>query len=95
MEYMRSRDRILGHLSSWWNPWGYIIYKSPLIKDQTRWKACRERFDLIVKEGLDFYKGYPGLEECVERLQFRWIEDEVGDKDWSVASIARYIFLSR
>ncbi|KAI1182925.1 hypothetical protein F5B17DRAFT_418234 [Nemania serpens] len=87
MELMRLREQRVGP-SARWDPWGFVVFKSPEIQDQARWQACRERFDKILQDYTDQYREYPGVDECLSRMKFRWIED-IGDADASMASIAQ------
>jgi hypothetical protein len=89
MELMRLREQRVGP-SAQWDPWGFVVYKSPKVQDQTRWQACRERVDEILQDYIDFYREYPGIDECLSRMRFRWIED-AGDVDGSIKSIAQYV----
>ncbi|KAI1751353.1 hypothetical protein F4782DRAFT_531629 [Xylaria castorea] len=86
MELMRLREQRVGS-SAQWNPWGFVVFKSPEIHDQARWQACRERFDKILHDYTNEYRDYPGADECISRMRFRWIED-AGDAQGSVKSIA-------
>ncbi|KAI0420735.1 hypothetical protein F5X98DRAFT_16654 [Xylaria grammica] len=87
MELMRLREERIGS-SARWDPWGFVAFKSPEIRDQVRWRACRERFDKILQDYTDQYREWPGADECLSRMKFRWIED-AGDADGSVKSIAK------
>ncbi|KAH8167471.1 hypothetical protein CIB48_g772 [Xylaria polymorpha] len=87
MELMRIREQF-GGSSAQWDPWGFVVFKSPEIQDQGQWQACRERFDKILHECTNYYSGYPGLDECLSRLRFQWIED-AGDAEGSIKSIAK------
>lgn len=71
---MRLHERRCG-ANGHWDPWGFVIFKSPEISDAGRWKACRERFDRIIEECLNYYRAYPGIDEWLSNMQFRWIED--------------------
>jgi hypothetical protein len=71
-----------------WDHWGFEIFKSPEIRDEAQWMACRQRFEQILHDYLDFYRGYPGLDECLSRMTFHWVED-VGDANAGFDSIAR------
>ncbi|KAI1336508.1 hypothetical protein F5Y15DRAFT_201012 [Xylariaceae sp. FL0016] len=87
MQTMRLREERCGS-GDQWAQWGFVIFKSPRITDRTEWEQCRQRFDQIISESVDFYRGFPGLDETLSRMKFQWIED-VGDVDGSIASIAR------
>ncbi|KAI0189959.1 hypothetical protein EV127DRAFT_470263 [Xylaria flabelliformis] len=87
MELMRLREQRVGS-SAQWDPWGFVVFKSPEIRDQARWQACRERFDKILHDYTDFYREIPGIDECLSRMKFRWIED-AGDAEGSIMSIAK------
>ncbi|KAI0973914.1 hypothetical protein F4678DRAFT_486512 [Xylaria arbuscula] len=87
MELMRIREQRVGS-SAQWNPWGFVVFKSPQIQDDTKWQACRERFDKILQDSIELYQEYPGIDECLSRMKFLWIED-AGDADGSIKSIAR------
>lgn len=93
MELMRIREQF-GGSSAQWDPWGFVVFKSPEIQDQGQWQACRERFDKILHECTNYYSGYPGLDECLSRLRFQWIED-AGDAEGSIKSIAKYVRLAK
>ncbi|KAI8950048.1 hypothetical protein F4801DRAFT_579827 [Xylaria longipes] len=41
---VRLREQRVGSTAQW-NPWGFVVFKSPEIHDQAWWQACRERFD--------------------------------------------------
>ncbi|KAI3322380.1 hypothetical protein HD806DRAFT_523245 [Xylariaceae sp. AK1471] len=86
MELMRLREQRIGPRAQW-DPWGFVVYKSPKIQDQTQWQACREKFDKILQDYIDFYREYPGVDECLSRMKFRWVED-AGDAEGSIKSIA-------
>ncbi|CAJ2502950.1 Uu.00g103440.m01.CDS01 [Anthostomella pinea] len=86
METMRLREERFGGAHRL-EQWGFVVFKSPRIRDEAQWDACRQRFEEIVRESTDFYRGYPGLDECLSRLKFQWVED-AGDADGSVASIS-------
>ncbi|KAI0407550.1 hypothetical protein F4802DRAFT_515216 [Xylaria palmicola] len=86
MALMRLREQRVGP-SARWDPWGFVVFKSPEIQSQARWQACRERFDRILHESTSAYQGYPGLGECLSRMRFRWLED-AGDAEGSIKSIA-------
>lgn len=86
MELMRLQEARRGP-NARWDPWGFVIYKSPEIQDLAQWRACRERFDTILRDYTDFYAEYPGLDECLSRMKFRWVED-AGDAGGSIKSIA-------
>ncbi|GAP83240.1 putative ABC integral membrane type 1 [Rosellinia necatrix] len=86
MEIMRLREQRVG-LGARWDPWGFVVYKSPEIQDPAQWQACRERFDVILDDYTSRYREYPGAEECLSRMKFRWVED-AGDAEGSVKSIA-------
>lgn len=88
MQAMRLMEERRGPESRW-DPWGFVVFKSPEIRDEAEWAACRERFDLILKESTDFYKGFEGLEECLSRMKFRWVED-VPEGDAGFDGIARW-----
>ncbi|KAI8624964.1 hypothetical protein F5Y19DRAFT_278779 [Xylariaceae sp. FL1651] len=87
MELMRIREARVGP-SAQWDPWGFVVFKSPEIRDEAQWQACRERFDTILQDYLNFYYEYPGIDECLSRMKFRWIED-AGDAEGSIKSIAQ------
>lgn len=89
MELMRLQEARRGP-NARWDPWGFVIYKSPEIQDLAQWRACRERFDTILRDYTDFYAEYPGLDECLSRMKFRWVED-AGDAGGSIKSIAEYV----
>ncbi|KAJ2971817.1 hypothetical protein NUW58_g9311 [Xylaria curta] len=89
MQLMRLREQRVGP-STQWDPWGFVVYKSPEIQNQTQWQACRERFDKILQDYTDQYREYPGIDECLSRMKFRWIED-AGDARGSIKSIAKYV----
>ncbi|KAK8079442.1 hypothetical protein PG997_007260 [Apiospora hydei] len=84
METMRLYEERTGRR---WDPWGFVVYKSPEINDEGEWAACKQRFARILAESLVPYRGFPGLEECMEKMKIQWIED-AGIDDASVASIA-------
>ncbi|KAI1170994.1 hypothetical protein F4777DRAFT_85979 [Nemania sp. FL0916] len=86
MEFMRLREQRVGP-SARWNPWGFVVFKSPEIQNPSQWLACRERFGKIIQDYVDQYRNWPGIEECLSRMEFRWIED-AGDADGSIRSIA-------
>ncbi|KAI0449255.1 hypothetical protein F5B21DRAFT_509366 [Xylaria acuta] len=86
MELMRLREQRVGS-SAQWDPWGFVAFKSPKIHDQARWQACRERFDKILHDYANQYWDYPGIDECLSRMRFRWIEN-AGDAEGSIKSIA-------
>ncbi|RWA07225.1 hypothetical protein EKO27_g7883 [Xylaria grammica] len=86
-ELMRLREERIGS-SARWDPWGFVVFKSPEIRDQAKWRACRERFDTILQDYTDQYREWPGADECLSRMKFRWIED-AGDADGSIKSIAK------
>lgn len=86
MELMRLREERVGS-SARWDPWGFVVYKSPAIRDLEQWRACRERFDAILRDYTDQYADFPGLDECLSRMKFRWFED-AGDAEGSIKSIA-------
>ncbi|KAI1283868.1 hypothetical protein F5Y07DRAFT_393806 [Xylaria sp. FL0933] len=86
MELMRIRQQRIGP-TALWNPWGFVVFKSPEIRDQTKWQACRQRFDKILQEYVDEYRQFPGIDECLSRMEFRWVED-AGDSEGSIKSIA-------
>lgn len=71
-----------------WEPWGFVIYKSPEITDAVAWEACKQRFTRLVDESLSQYRGYPGLEEALAHLQFQWVDHE-DEADVGAASVAR------
>jgi len=79
MEMMRLHRN--GHPSScscWKGPWGFIVYKSRDIDVASeRWLACKERFCELVTQSVEApYRGYPGVDECMGRLSFTWIEED-------------------
>lgn len=62
--------------SRWSGPWGFLIYKSLDINPSSpRWSKCKSRLMEIVTHSASAYKGYPGLEDCLSRLSFTFIED--------------------
>ncbi|KAI1391897.1 uncharacterized protein F4822DRAFT_108933 [Hypoxylon trugodes] len=71
-----------------WDQWGFVIFKSPEIIDASRWEACKQRFLQIVDGSIGFYRGYDGLDECIQKMKFQWVED-VGEANGSPESIAR------
>ncbi|KAK8050926.1 hypothetical protein PG993_002311 [Apiospora rasikravindrae] len=79
METMRLHEERTGRQ---WDPWGFII------GNDSDWGACKQQFARILDESLVAYRGFPGLEECMEKMKIQWIED-IGIEDASVASIAR------
>ncbi|KAI1270405.1 hypothetical protein F5Y18DRAFT_421898 [Xylariaceae sp. FL1019] len=87
MEIMRLREERLGP-SARWNPWGFVVFKSRKIQDDARWQAGRERFYEISKHYTDFYAEYPGIDECLSRMRFQWVEG-AGDAEGTIASIAK------
>ncbi|KAI1306147.1 hypothetical protein F5Y03DRAFT_354837 [Xylaria venustula] len=87
MELMHIREQRVGS-SAQWDPWGFVVFKSPQIQDDTKWQACRERFDKILQDSIETYKEYPGIDECLSRMKFHWIED-AGDVDGSIKSTAK------
>ncbi|KAK8135072.1 hypothetical protein PG984_007084 [Apiospora sp. TS-2023a] len=72
-----------------WDPCGFVVYKSPEIRDDAAWTACKQRFAQMLDESVAPYRGYSELNELVERMQIEWIEDLGEDADPSCASIAR------
>lgn len=72
-----------------WDPWGFVVYKSPEIRDGAAWTACKQRFAQILEESVAPCRGYPGLDEVMDRMQIEWIEDFGGAADATCASIAR------
>ncbi|KAI1421179.1 hypothetical protein F5Y12DRAFT_790241 [Xylaria sp. FL1777] len=86
MELMRIREQRVGS-SAQWDPWGFVVFKSPEIRDNVKWQVCRDRFDKILQDYTDQYRDYPGIDECLSRMKFRWIED-AGDVEGSIKSIA-------
>ncbi|KAI1331698.1 hypothetical protein F5Y16DRAFT_359007 [Xylariaceae sp. FL0255] len=89
MELMRIREQRVGP-SAQWDPWGFIIFKSPQIQNDREWQACKERFAAIIEDVIqrDRCREFPGAEECLSRMQFRWVED-AGDQEGGFRSIAR------
>ncbi|KAI0474329.1 hypothetical protein F4859DRAFT_86548 [Xylaria cf. heliscus] len=87
MQVMRLREQRVGS-SAQWDPWGFVVFKSPEIQDQVQWQACRERFDKILHDYANHYRDYPGVDECLSRMKFQWIED-AGDPEGSIKSIAQ------
>lgn len=87
MELMRLREQRVGP-SAHWDPWGFVVYKSPEIQNQAQWQACRKRFDEILQDYTDQYREYPGVDECLSRMKFRWIEDR-RDAEASMKSIVQ------
>lgn len=85
METMRLHEHRTGAI---WDPWGFVVYKSPEITDGAAWAACKQRLALIVDKSLVPYRGYPGLEEALGRMQFQWME-HLAEADASPASVAR------
>ncbi|KAI8960732.1 hypothetical protein F5Y11DRAFT_328949 [Daldinia sp. FL1419] len=71
-----------------WDRWGFVVYKSPEITDGTRWTSCKQRFLRIIEESVDPYRGYPGLEDCVRKMEFQWVEDAT-EGDGSVEALSR------
>ncbi|KAK8005966.1 Monooxygenase- FAD-binding [Apiospora marii] len=72
-----------------WDSWGFVVYRSPEILDDAYWAACKQRFAQILDESIGPCRGYPGLEEVMERMQNDWIENFDETSDGSCASIAR------
>ncbi|KAI0148839.1 hypothetical protein GGR57DRAFT_474439 [Xylariaceae sp. FL1272] len=87
METMRLREQRIGP-SAQWDPWGFVVFKSPKIQDEERWQAGRQRFDEILKHYTDYYAECPGIDECLSRMKFKWVED-AGDAEGTIASIAK------
>ncbi|KAK8129492.1 hypothetical protein PG999_001872 [Apiospora kogelbergensis] len=71
-----------------WDPWGFVVYKSPEILDEAAWKACKQRFAQILDETVDEFRGYPGLDQVMERMRIEWVED-LGVADSGCAAVAR------
>lgn len=72
METMRLYEERTGRR---WDTWGFVVYKSPEIGDEGDWAACKQRFARILDESVVPYRGFPGLDECMERMKIMWIED--------------------
>ncbi|KAI0120684.1 hypothetical protein BJ170DRAFT_600415 [Xylariales sp. AK1849] len=87
MQVIRLHEERCG-ADSRWDPWGFVIFKSPEIRDKDQWKACRQQFDQILHEALEIYRGYPRFDECLSRMSFKWVED-VGDADGGFDAIAQ------
>ncbi|KAK7978664.1 hypothetical protein PG988_006154 [Apiospora saccharicola] len=70
-----------------WDPWGFVVYKSPEIRDDAAWNRLQAA---TLDESVAPYRGYPGMNELVERMQTEWIEEGLGDDaDPRCAFIAR------
>lgn len=72
-----------------WDPWGFVVYKSPEIRDDAEWASCKQRFAQILDESIAPCSGYPGLKKVMGRMKIDWIEDLDEAADGSCASIAR------
>lgn len=72
-----------------WDQWGFVVYKSSEIVDEARWAACKQRFLQIIHESVDPYRGYAGLDECIQKMTLQWVEVDSGEGTRSVESIAR------
>ncbi|KAH6614445.1 hypothetical protein B0J18DRAFT_300952 [Chaetomium sp. MPI-SDFR-AT-0129] len=78
METMRLREERIGPAARW-DPWGFVVFKSPEIQDHEEWEKCKDMVEKIVRDSTEIYRGYEGLDECLERMKLRWVEDvEVG-----------------
>ncbi|KAI0427665.1 hypothetical protein F5Y09DRAFT_333189 [Xylaria sp. FL1042] len=73
IELMRVRQGPVGPAAQW-DPWGFVVFKSPEIQDHTKWQACRQRFDKIFQGYIDRYREYPGIDECLSRMEERSIK---------------------
>ncbi|KAI5921000.1 hypothetical protein F4810DRAFT_389758 [Camillea tinctor] len=70
-----------------WAQWGFVVFTSPDVRDAALWKACHQRFDAILHDQVESYRGYKGLEDCVARMRFEWIEGGY-DVDSSIAAVS-------
>ncbi|KAI2778641.1 hypothetical protein F4815DRAFT_447141 [Daldinia loculata] len=68
--------------------WGFVVFKSPEIVDAGQWMACKKRVSEIIDNSIDPYRGYAGLDDCIRKMKFQWVED-VGEADGSMESISR------
>ncbi|KAI1655630.1 hypothetical protein F4813DRAFT_391479 [Daldinia decipiens] len=71
-----------------WDQWGFVVFKSPEIVDAEQWMACKKRFSEIINDSIDPYRGYAGLDDCVRKMKFQWVED-VKDAGGGIGSISR------
>lgn len=51
------------------------MFKSPEIQDHEEWGKCKDMLETIARDSTEFYRGYHGLDECLGRMRFRWVED--------------------
>lgn len=87
MEAMRLREKRVSREPPW-DPWGFVIFKSPEIRDLNRWAECKKWFEQIVNDSVWWYRGYPGLDVYLSRMHFQWVED-VPEAEGSLQSISQ------
>lgn len=74
MEIMRLREERVSREPPW-NPWGFVIFKSPEIRDSDQWTECKKSFEQIVHDSIRQCRGCPGLDVYLSRMHFQWVED--------------------